>query len=38
MNKNFYKLAIDSDTKRYKKIRKLTSGEAEYETVGGLLD
>ena len=36
--KNFYKQAIDSDTKRYKEIRKLTTGEAEYETVGGLLD
>ena len=32
--KNFYDQAIDSDVKRYKEIRKLTTGQSEdYATV-----
>ena len=29
MEKNFYDQAIDSDIKRYKEIRKLTTGQGE---------
>ena len=29
MEKNFYDQAIDSDIKRYEKIRKLTTGQGE---------
>ena len=35
---NFYDQAIDSDIKRQKKIRKLTSGQGEGYTTGCLLD
>ena len=36
--KNFYDQAIDSDIKRYKEIRKLTTGQGEDYTTGSLLD
>ena len=36
--KNFYDQAIDSDIKRYKEIRKLTTGQGEDYTTGCLLD
>ena len=36
--KTFYDQAIDSDTKRYKEIRKLTTGQGEVYTNGCLLD
>ena len=36
--KNFYDQPIDSDIKRYKEIRKLTTGQSEYYTTGCLLD
>ena len=38
--KNFCDQAIDSDIKRYKEIRKLTTGQGEdvYYTTGRLLD
>ena len=36
--KNFYDQAVDSDIKRYKKFRKLTTGQGEDYTTGCLLD
>ena len=36
--KNFYDQPIDSDIKRYKEIRKLTTGQAKNCTTGCLLD
>ena len=36
--KNFYDQPIDSDIKRYEKIRKLTTGQGEDYTTGCLLD
>ena len=36
--KNVYDQAIDSDIKRYKEIRKLTTGQGEDYTTGSLLD
>ena len=36
--KNFYDLTIQSDTKRYEEIRKLTTGPGEDYTTGCLLD
>ena len=36
--KNFYDQPIDSDTKRYKEVRKLTTGQDEDYTTGSLLD
>ena len=36
--KNFYDQAIDSDTKRYEEIIKLTTWEGEDYTTGCLLD
>ena len=36
--KNFYDQAIDSDIKRYKGIRKLTTGQVEDYTTEYLLD
>ena len=36
--KNFYDQAINSDIKRYKEIRKLTTGPGEDYTTGCLLD
>ena len=36
--KDFYNQSIDSDTKRYNEIRKLTTGQDEYFTSGCLLD
>ena len=36
--KNIYDHATDSDLKRYKEIRKLTTGKNEYYTTGSLLD
>ena len=36
--KNFYDQPLDSDVKRYKEMRKLTSGQAEDCTTGCLLD
>ena len=36
--KDFYDQSIDSDTKRYNEIRKLTTGQDEYFTSGCLLD
>ena len=36
--KNFYDRPIDSDLKRYKEIRKLTTREGEDCTAGWLLD
>ena len=38
MEKNFHHQAIDSDIKRYEKIRKLNTGEGEDYTAGCLLD
>ena len=35
--KSFYDQAIDSDIKRYEKIRKLTTGQGEGYTTGCLL-
>ena len=34
--KKFYDQPIDSDIKRYKEIRNLTTGEGEYYTTGCL--
>ena len=36
--KNFYHQPINSDIKRYKEIRKLTTGQGEDYTTGCLLD
>ena len=36
--KNFYVQPIDSDMKRYKEIRKLTTGQCEDYTIDCLLD
>ena len=36
--KRFYDQRIDSDIKRYEKIRKLTTGQVEGYTTGSLLD
>ena len=36
--KNFYYQAINSDIKRYKEIRKLTTGQGEDYTTGCLID
>ena len=36
--KNFYDQQVDSDIKRYKEIRKLTTGQGEDYTTGWLLD
>ena len=36
--KNFYDQPIDSDIKRYKEIRKLTTGQDKNYTFRGLLD
>ena len=36
--KNFYAQIIDSNIKRYKEIRKLTTGQSEHYTTGCLLD
>ena len=36
--RNFYDQQIDSDVKRYEKIRKLTTGQSEDYTTGCLLD
>ena len=36
--KNFYDQVIDSDIKRYKEIRKLTTGQGKDYTTGCLLD
>ena len=38
MEKNFYDQPTDSDVKRYKEIRKLTTGQGEDYTTGCLLD
>ena len=38
MEKNFYKQAVDSDIKRYKQIRKLTTTQGKGYTTGYLLD
>ena len=38
IGKNFYDQAVDSDIKRYKEIRKLTTGQGEDCTTGCLLD
>ena len=38
MEKNFYDRAVDSNIKRYKKIRKLTTGKGEGYTTEFLLD
>ena len=38
MEKNFYDKAIDSDIKRCKEIRKLTTGQGEDYTTACLLD
>ena len=37
MEKNFYKQAVDSDIKRYKQIRKLTTTQGKGYTTGYLL-
>ena len=36
--KHLYDQPIDSDIKRYEEIRKLTTGQGEDYTTGGLLD
>ena len=36
--KSFYDQAIDSDIKRFEKIRKLTTGQGQDHTTGCLLD
>ena len=36
--KIFYDQAIDSDIRRYEEIRKITTGQVEYYTIGNLLD
>ena len=36
--KIFYDQAIDSDIRRYEEIRKITTGQVEYYTIGYLLD
>ena len=38
MKKNFYNRVNDSEIKQYKEIRKLTTGQGEDYTTGGLLD
>ena len=38
MKKTFYDQALDSDTKRYEGIRKLTTGQGEFYTTECLLD
>ena len=38
MEKNFFDQSIDSDIKRYKEIRKLTTGQGEDYTTGCLLE
>ena len=38
MEKNFFDQSIDSDIKRYKEIRKLTTGQGEDYTTGYLLE
>ena len=38
MKNTFYDQALDSDTKRYEGIRKLTTGQGEIYTTECLLD
>ena len=38
MEKNFFDQSIGSDIKRYKEIRKLTTGQGEDYTTGCLLE
>ena len=38
IGKNFYEQAIDSDIKRYKEIRNLTTGEGEDYSTSSLID
>ena len=38
IRKNFYDQLIDSDIKRYKEIRNLTTGQGKDHTTGCLLD
>ena len=36
--RNFYDESIDSDTRRYEEIRKLTTAQGKDNTTGNLLD